>query len=198
MPSIEKIARRFFSQTDWFPRCLLGGLLSFVPILNFFAFGYLYRYAKQIRTQKNYSLPAWEDWSGLLKDGLIFFLIVAVFFGGPIFVGWLMSDILSWVTFDIIGIVKNFPLSIGLFFAPSMFMCALIRYQKEGSFNALWNFKTLFIPIERYWHETVFASIFLMGIFLLGLPLYGLAFFIGFSFMICYFSILYFNNSELE
>lgn len=196
MPSIEKIAYRFFGQNDWFPRCLLGGLLCFIPILNFFAFGYLYRYANQIRLTRDLTLPAWDDWVGLFKDGLLFFVLALIFFSGPIFIGWLLSDVLSWVTFDIIGIVKNFPLSVALFFAPSIFMCALIRFQMKGQFHVLWNFKTLFIPIQQHWHANVFASIFLMGIFLLGLPLYGLAFFIGFSFMICYFSILYLNREQ--
>jgi len=47
MVSFDEVCKRIFSDPRWLPNVLIGGVLSFVPILNVFALGYMYRYFEQ-------------------------------------------------------------------------------------------------------------------------------------------------------
>lgn len=65
---------------DWIKKFVIGALmaiLSFLIIPLFFLIGYMVRITRNVMDGVEYSLPEWDDWGGLLKDGL--YLTVAMF-----------------------------------------------------------------------------------------------------------------------
>ena len=68
-PIFEEVFAQLVSQPKLLLKVLLGSALSFVPILNFFAFGYLYRYSAQLRRSGQIELPEWTDWAGIPAKG---------------------------------------------------------------------------------------------------------------------------------
>lgn len=58
----------------WF----IGSILSFIPVISFFAEGYRYR-LYQNGSEGSLIMPEWEKWGDLFVKGLLFFLIKLVY-----------------------------------------------------------------------------------------------------------------------
>ena len=93
MPIFEEVFNRLIKSPRFGVKFLIGGLLSFVPILNIFAFGYLYRLSRAVRKSGQPALPAWNNWSGLFLDGLRFGVVWLVFWVLPI----LLASLIAWL-----------------------------------------------------------------------------------------------------
>ena len=63
--------KRPFSDLKTF---IIGSALSILPIINFFAFGYILEAAKLTLKKKN-TLPEWNNWGNLFVKGLLSVLI---------------------------------------------------------------------------------------------------------------------------
>ena len=114
MPSLEAVCARLFGRPGWIPKVLLGGGLSFVPVLNLFALGYLMVYGRRLRRSQQLDLPEWSemDWPSLFIDGLRMLSLLFCFGGVPLLVGWVVSLLLFFITFGILGVVAYFPIAI--------------------------------------------------------------------------------------
>jgi hypothetical protein len=82
--SIKALLKFPFKEQDWKSRFLVGSLLVLacfiVPIAPWlFAYGYYIRVMRQASKGEELSLPAWDDWGGLAKDGLQGFLVQMVY-----------------------------------------------------------------------------------------------------------------------
>ena len=99
MPSFDVVLRRLFGQSGWVPKALLGGALSFVPVVNFLAFGYLLEYAFRLRSSRDLTLPEWQEfgWRDLFLRGLFFAAIFIGTFVVPLLAGFLMGRFLDLV-----------------------------------------------------------------------------------------------------
>ncbi len=186
MPSFEDLCRKLFCSPEAGKRLLLGGLLMFVPILNLFSMGYLYRFAMNFRETGRLELPPWEDWGELFICGLLFFCMLVVFFMIPIFLGWVLMNILLVLSLGILGFLAIIPLSIGAVFAPTFFLSALYDFQKDPGLPALLNWKSIFGRILNLWPSLLLPTLLYAGVLSLGMPLFGFAFFIGFILLIVY------------
>lgn len=60
-------------------KLLIGILLSIVPVINFFAMGYMLETAKR-SMKKDSSLPEWTGWGDLFVKGLLSIVIEAIYF----------------------------------------------------------------------------------------------------------------------
>jgi hypothetical protein len=95
--SLKDLVSFPFKQRDWLGRFLVGVLLyaaCFVPLLGLVAsvviIGYIIQIMRQASQGEELSMPAWDDWGGLFKDGLqgvvvnIVYLLPGfiVFYGG--------------------------------------------------------------------------------------------------------------------
>ncbi len=58
---------------------IIGILLSIIPIINFFALGYVIE-STRIALKKDYSLPEWKAFGRLFVDGFYSFVIAVVYF----------------------------------------------------------------------------------------------------------------------
>ena len=196
MPSLEAVCGRLFGRPGWIPKALWGGLLSFVPILNVLALGYLLEFTLRLRRLGEWELPEWRDqnFPNLFAEGLRAFLILVAYVGIPLLAGWLLSEIVDFLTFDLLGIVSHFPLAIAGFIAPFLFLSAIHAYLSDGIFNDAWQIRSVLLQAKKFWPRLAIPVVAFWGIFLLAIPLYGLSFFLGTWVLLSYSTALQFSD----
>jgi hypothetical protein len=187
MNTINKIIEKIKSDREYIQKILIGGLLMFIPVVNIFALGYLYRYAGQVRSSGHGGLPKWEKWGRLFVDGVIFLGIILLYGFLPVLFGWAISEALNMVTLGFLGWVPYIPLSIGLLIAPSLTLIGVFSILKGEGFEGLFtklgdHFKVL----KKHWMELMLGNVAYIGFCIVGLPLYGFAHFIGLLLLIPY------------
>lgn len=196
MPSLEAVCTRLFGRPGWIPKVLLGGGLSFIPGLNLFALGYLFIYGRQLRRSGRVDLPEWSEmnWPELFVCGLRLFGLLILYIGLPMLVGWIVSILLYFLTFGLLGVVAYFPLAICGFFSPMFFLSAFMAYLKHEEFRDAFQIRILAQEVLSGWKPLALPVVAFWGIFLLAIPLYGLSFFIGAWVLIAYSSALRMKN----
>ena len=196
MPSLEAVCTRLLSRPGWIPKVLLGGGLSFIPGLNIFALGYLLIYGRRLRRSQSLDLPEWSEmnWPELFLGGLRVFALLVLFVGAPLILGWLLSLVLYFLTFGLLGVVAYLPLAITAFFAPMFFLSAFMAYLKNEEFQDALQFRRITQQVIHGWKPLALPIVSFWGIFLLALPIYGLSFFIGAWILIAYASVLRMKN----
>ncbi len=80
------------------PKVLVGCLLTFLPLVNIFSLGYLYRYYGRARRLGEWRLPPWDDWERLLINGVYFLAVWACYGLLPLIAAGVLSSLLDWVT----------------------------------------------------------------------------------------------------
>ncbi|HBR95642.1 MAG TPA: hypothetical protein DEA90_15895 [Opitutae bacterium] len=185
-PIFEEVFNRLLKLPGYWVNLLIGGLLSFVPIVNLFAFGYLFRLSHAVRRSGQPVLPAWRDWSGLFQDGLRFAVVWLGYWLLPIlcacFVTWLMACIG-------LGALSNIFLLSVVLLATLLFSSALYRYNMRKDFKDLLDFALILRMTRMEWPRLLVPALVFLGMMVLFLPFYGFAIFAGFLMMITYTSL---------
>tara|TARA_B110000003_G_C16644188_1_gene531369 strand:- start:2658 stop:3302 length:645 start_codon:yes stop_codon:yes gene_type:complete len=198
MPSLEAVCGKLFGHPGWVSKVIWGGALSFIPILNLFSLGYLLKYTIQLRQNKDWDLPEWNEMEPipLLSGGLQVFLLLLAYSGCPIFIGWLASMLLDLLTFGFLGIVTFVPLAAGAFIAPFLFLSSMHVFVRDGLYSDAWKVKFVIEVARAMSPQLILPVIAFWGIILLALPLYGFSFFLGTWVLLAYSSA--FNFSKLN
>lgn len=186
MKTFQSLFKKITKEDHWIHKVLLGCLLSFIPIINFFACGYLYRYAKRVTTKNAFELPEWNHWGKLFFDGLVFFIVFAVYFFFPILIGFLLSLFLGLLTMEMLGWFHYIPLTLALLIAPSLTLFTLYSLVKGEGTDFLLNVRHYFTQWLISFPHLLIPSLAFLGFGIIGLSLYGIAFFIGFLGIIVY------------
>lgn len=176
-PIFEELFMRVIRQPGFGRRILVGGLLSFVPVINLFALGYLYRFARQVRRGGSVDLPDWDDWGGLFVDGLRFLVPWLTYWLLPLGLAALLSGFLraiglgalSYLLFGLVSLV-----------APFLFCSALYRLQTRSDFKDLLDLVLIFRMTWSEWPQFLIPALVFVSLFALLLPLYGFPVFFGF------------------
>jgi hypothetical protein len=169
-------------------KLLIGSALSFIPVVNIFAFGYLYRFAAQLRRTGQLRLPEWSDWGGLFADGLKFAVVWLLYWLLPLAIAALL-----FVIFGAVGLgVLSYLLIAMVFLAASVLFCAaLYRLQMRSDYRDLFDVVLIArMSYAKIAHFILPALVF-AGICACALPLYGFAFFAGFLLLITQTSLCY-------
>ncbi|MEM8868499.1 MAG: DUF4013 domain-containing protein [Verrucomicrobiota bacterium] len=187
-PIFEEVFHRLLAEPGFWLKLLIGGLLSFVPVANIFAFGYLYRFSVNTRRSGALRLPAWDDWKGLFVDGLKFAVVWIAYWLLPILIVMGISGLLGMIG---LGAMSYILISLTFLFSPVIFSSALYRLQMRADFKDLLDVVLIIrMTYSEARHFAIPAFVF-MGIFALALPIYGFALFFGFLILIAYTSICY-------
>jgi hypothetical protein len=103
MPSLEEVCINLLGRPGWAPKVLVGGALSFIPLLNFIPLGYLLEYTIRLRHKGVWDLPDWQNVPPLIlfKSGFRFFVLLLAYAGCPIMIGCLITTLLDGITFGI-------------------------------------------------------------------------------------------------
>ncbi|TVP75037.1 MAG: DUF4013 domain-containing protein [Puniceicoccaceae bacterium] len=190
-PIFEEVLQGLLKQPGLWQKLLLGGLLAFVPVLNIFAFGYLYRLSRAVRHSGRPVLPAWgllDDWRALFMDGLRFAVVWLAFWLLPILlavlVGWLVSQVG-------LAALSNAVLCSAFLLATLLFSSALYRYNMRKNFRDLLDFGLI---LRMSWMELprlLVPVFFFLGLVVWLMPFYGFTLFAGFILLITYTSLRY-------
>ncbi len=196
MPSLEAVCGKLFGHPGWVSKVIWGGALSFIPILNLFSLGYLLKYTIQLRQNKDWDLPEWNEMEPipLLTGGLQVFLLLLAYSGCPILFGWLVSMVLDLITFGFLGIVRFVPLVAGAFIAPFLFLSSMHTFVRDGLFSDAWRVKLVIEIARAMIPQLILPVIAFWGIILLALPLYGFSFFLGTWILLAYSSAWNFSK----
>ncbi|NBB79376.1 MAG: DUF4013 domain-containing protein [Verrucomicrobia bacterium] len=190
-PIFEEVFRSMLKLPGLWQKLLIGGLLSFIPGINLFAFGYLYRVSRAVRRAGRPVLPSWqlrEEWRGLFMDGLRFAVVWLAFWLLPVLLALLVSWLLGVV---FLGALANLFFISVVLYATVLFSSALYRYNMRQDFNDLLNLSLIF---RMTWMELpglLVPVFFFLGLVVWLLPFYGFSLFAGFFVLITYISLRY-------
>ena len=187
-PIFEEVFAQLLAQPKLGLKLLIGSVLSFVPVANLFVFGYLYRFAAQVRRSGQLGLPEWDDWAGLFSDGLKFAVAWLGYWLLPLLVAGLFSGLLC--AFGMMAVAYLFMASV--FVVVSVLFCAaLYRLQMRSNYRDLLDVVLIARMTFMKAHEFIIPALVFLGICAFSLPLYGFAFFVGFLLLITQTSLCY-------
>ena len=186
MPIFEEVFNRLIRLPEFRVKFLIGGLLSFVPIVNIFAFGYLYRLSRAVRKSGQPALPAWNNWSGLFLDGLRFTVVWLVFWLLPI----LLASLIAWLMpFIYLGALTSIFFLTSVLLSTVLFSSALYRYNMRRNFKDLLDLLLILRMTGMEMPRLILPGFVFLGFLVLLQPFYGFAIFGGFLLLITYTSL---------
>jgi len=131
-------------------KLVIGIVLNLIPIINFFAIGYILESARSAM-KKKYGLPEWTNWGQLFVQGLLAFVIVLVYsipllILGALFGATIVNNYWSSGSLTNIG---TFGLGLGLTALVALLVAyiapvALLNYVKYNLFGAAFRFGEVF------------------------------------------------------
>ena len=187
-PIFEEVFAQLINQPNLGRKLLIGSALSFIPILNLFAFGYLYRLAALLRRTGQLRLPEWTDWAGLFADGLKFAVVWLAYWLLPLIVGILIATVFSALGLGALAYI--FVASV--FLAASVLFCAaLYRLQMRSNYRDLLDVMLIVRMSYMKSVEFILPVLVFAGICAVALPFYGFAFFAGFLLLVTQTSLCY-------
>jgi hypothetical protein len=68
-----------FDDESWIMKIVIGGILMFIPIVNFMALGYMLEALKRAADGMEIPMPEWDDFGGKFVKGLVLFVIGLVY-----------------------------------------------------------------------------------------------------------------------
>jgi hypothetical protein len=155
----------------------------FVPPASILALGYLYRFLRnpQYATDGGVSLPEWEDWIRLLRDGCRLFFFVLAYAVISICLS-LAAKFL--VIFSSLSFIRPTCLVFWPFMAVLLlpvFLVCLTQYQRRERVRDLLNLGHLCHYLRFVWWPWVWPALGFVGLACACQLLYGITFFIGFG-----------------
>jgi hypothetical protein len=84
-----------FEDERWLTKVLIGGLLIWIPIVNFAVFGYMLKVAQNVAQGNPRPLPEWSDFGDLFMRGLYYFVITIVYQIPTILLGCVVGGIVG-------------------------------------------------------------------------------------------------------
>ena len=174
MSNFENLLTRLIQNPRFFLTFLVGSLLCFVPIVHFFAFGYIYRMAKILRINGTLELPEWEEPSRLFIDGIRLTIVLLVYGFLPITLGLIIIKLLIP---DLAYTSVNIFLGFWKIAVLSLLCSAFYRYQRNHNFYELLNFTLIFRMAVAFFKSNFLALVLCYGLAFLLSPLYGFSIF---------------------
>ena len=185
-PILEEVIKQQIQLPKFWFSLLLGSLLSFVPLVNIFAFGYLYQVFRGVQRLGEPALPPWRNWQELFIDGLRFSVVWMCFWVAPIILATGLSSILSYLG---LGVFSGIILFSVLLVSNIIFISALSRYHLRENFKDLLSIRLILNNTWIFFPKLIVSSIIVLGIFLILLPFYGVGLFGGFLLLMTYSSL---------
>lgn len=164
----------------------------FIPIVNIFALGFLFRFGNNLIERESTELPDWSEWPELFMNGLKLLAVFALYGIVPCLIGWGISSFLSTLSLHMLGVFPYFPLAIAILIAMPLKFAALYHFQKQGTWDSLMDIKAIFNYVMSPEKRLILVpTLTLIGLLAIGIPVFGLAFFLGFLIVMPYYYSLF-------
>jgi hypothetical protein len=141
-----------FQDKDWIKKILIGGVVGFIPIVNFAAIGYMGQIIRNVRDGQTLPLPEWDEFGKYFVDGLWIFLIFLVW-AIPIIVVACLSGIGTAAVGDsgdlqgaygVVSACFSCLMVLWGFVIAAASPAIMIRFAESGQFNAGFQFGEIF------------------------------------------------------
>ncbi len=187
-PIFEEVFERLIKVPGFWLKLLIGGLLSFIPVVNLFAFGYLSRVSRAVRKTGQPVLPDWNGWVEMFMDGLRFAVVWLGYWLLPILLGMLLTWLMTLIG---LGALANVAFWIIVLLATVLFSSALYRYNMRREFKDLLDVMLILRMSRMELPRLIVPTLVFLGVLILLLPFYGFALFSGFLMLITFTSLRY-------
>lgn len=135
--NLENALKFPFKDQKWIVKILIGGLLLWIPIVNFIVFGYLLKILADAKDKKEPVLHEWKDWGSLFQEGFMAFVVFLCYLV-PLFILGLIP---------IFGYV--FRIATSLILGP-LCSVALCFYLEKKEIGSAFNFKAIIEKIKAH------------------------------------------------
>lgn len=143
-----------FEDESWIMKIVIGGILLFIPIVNFMVMGYMLEALKRSADGMDVPLPEWDDFGGKFMKGLML-IVIGLVYTIPI---WLVACVI-WALMLVAGMAESDTLMslaglvstcasclyiIWMIVVWIIMPAAWIRYAVTGEFMSAFQFGELF------------------------------------------------------
>lgn len=143
-----------FEDENWIMKIVIGGILLFIPIVNFMVVGYMLETLKRSADGMDIPLPEWDDFGGKFMKGLMLviiglvytipiWLVACVVGGGLAMAGAAESDALASMV-GLLSACANCLYLVWMVVVWIVMPAALIRYAVTGELMSAFQFGELF------------------------------------------------------
>jgi len=165
-----------FADPNWVVKIIIGTVLSWIPIVNFFSFGNAYRVFKKVLNKGEPALLEWDDWGGFFMDGLKVFVIYLIYmivpiilmFAGQGLIGSAMykmamggsggaAMVLGWIIY-IIAIILSICLGIIMPMAVAYFA------KNNEEFGVVFRFKEIIASVFKVIGDYILVIVIAVGV----------------------------------
>lgn len=146
---------------------LLGSILAVIPVVEFLAGGYRYRLLKNGQAG-NITLPEWDNWGDLIKNGLLFTLIRYSYILLPAFVTYMLIRPMLESTDNPVTLPATaIPISVTAYLVTFIFLpMSLAQFAFTGQFKEAYNFPKILYMIKTVFQDYIIALILLSAMWL--------------------------------
>ena len=185
MSNLKQLLGFPFREREWFMKMIIGSVISIVPIVNFLSLGYFIRCIQN--SWRGYqSMPDWDNWGELFRNGCMVFVILLAYLVLPISLGFLM------LALPVVGTV---------FASLIIFIMSIIIPMAIANYAVHMNIRDAFAFTEIFYRSGRVLSVYLAGylavtlglilgsVLLVGIPILG---FVG-GLLMFYCGVVFFN-----
>ncbi|MEC8333355.1 MAG: DUF4013 domain-containing protein [Verrucomicrobiota bacterium] len=174
---LEEVIKQLIRLPKFWISLLVGSLLSFVPIVNIFAFGYLHQVFRGVSRLEMPALPPWNNWRELFLDGLRFTIVWICYWIVPILIAAGLSSILTHLGLGVFSGIVFFSI---ILLSNILFIAAISHYHIRENYKDLLSFRLILNNARIVFPNLIVPSFVFLGFFLWLLPFYGFGLFGGF------------------
>ena len=184
MENMEKITWRIWESEGIGKALLIGGLLFYIPVINFLLLGYLGCWAAKLVRREGFDLPEWRDGRSIFQETVkvigpfaAWVLLPCVLAGLLV---WALVGLLGFLNLDIFAAtVAWLPFAIVAVLSPPAFTVSLIRLYGSGSLRTAFRVPEILHEVLHYLRPSLFPLFQFYGIIMIGWPLLGFAAFLA-------------------
>lgn len=188
IPIFEEVFKHLLRLPNFWTKMLIGGLLAFIPVVNFLSFGFLYRWCVNIQDGGSMSMPEWGDWKNLFIDGIRFAIVWLCFWLVPMLIALGVGSFLGFIGLAALGYLLVSSMFV---ISPMLLGAAIFRFNTDKDFKALLDISVIVRMAYHICPNMIIPAFFFFGVFALNPAFYGFTMFFGFFLILTHTSLVY-------
>jgi len=148
-----------FEDQDWIKKILIGGVVSFIPIVNFAAMGYFIEALRNMAEGRELPLPEWDDFGGKFMKGLMtaiasflyalpIMIVMGIVFGLTAAIAGSLDSDAAEIVATICPLIGNCLLFVYMILFMLILPAAVIQYALTEQFGAFFRFGDIIALIK--------------------------------------------------